>query len=379
MKIVFLTYYNPYHAVEYMTKQLTEALIRKGFDVQIISYEEKATLIKYFEGEEPFLFCSFSGIHADSLKQLVHFRNQHRWLYLRLDPIDANNNTLIDVPELYIGHVDKYECNYLKKRFPKTHVKFFPHAVDPYLNFNEDENRPYDLVFCASSYDHETVLKKIQTLNPRDQKFVFNCIARYQRDPEVTVNELIANEPPEHLNRLRYLIDAYVRAKDRFDLINSITDVQIHLVGGTGFDSEQFPVRGWSEIFWDKSNVTVYPAMDFEETFKMMRRSKIVLNTMPFFKNGTHERVFNSLALGALPLTMKNKWFEENFVDGEELVFYEKDRINEQIAEILKDESKRREIVRRGREKVMRDHTWDNRADQIIEWLKLNPTPLSAI
>jgi len=89
---------------------------------------------------------------------------------------------------------------------------------------------------------------------------------------------------------------------------------------------------------------------------------------MPFFKNGTHERVFNSLAVGALPLTNKNSWFSDNFVNGEELVFFQKERINDQVNELLADEIKRKEIVRKGHKKVMRDHTWDNRIDQIIKW-----------
>lgn len=367
-KVVILRKYNPYWSFYYFAEQVEASLRRKGYDPLVIDFDEQTAFLERIVNlHEPLFFITFVKLTKPSLMSLFQY-SPHRLLFWRVDPIEWTKIDMVNDEKFFIATVDKFEEEYIKSFHIPKNVMFLPHAADSLLTYEEQADRPIDLLFCASSYDHLAIEKKIDKLPPEAKRFIFSMIENYDKDPKVTVTELVkaieeSERPSYHL-----LIDSYIRAKERYDLINAIHDVEIHIFGGTAFDNKEYPVRGWSEIFRHKPNLVIHPAVSFSQSLEVMREAKIVLNSMPFFKNGTHERVFNSLAVGALPLTNKNVWFSENFVDGEELVFFQRERINDQVNELLADDTKRREIVRKGHKKVMRDHTWDNRIDQIIRW-----------
>jgi spore maturation protein CgeB len=103
-----------------------------------------------------------------------------------------------------------------------------------------------------------------------------------------------------------------------------------------------------------------------------MQQSKICLNSMPFFKNGTHERVLAGLACGAVPVTTDNIYFREFFRDNEDLLYYsmkDKSSVNDRVNDLLAQESKRAKIADSGRKIVMENYTWDVRVNDLLEIL----------
>ena len=50
-----------------------------------------------------------------------------------------------------------------------------------------------------------------------------------------------------------------------------------------------------------------------DEGVDLMYDSKIVLNTMTWFKDGTHDRVFNGMLAGAVAVTDSSIYMKENF------------------------------------------------------------------
>lgn len=91
------------------------------------------------------------------------------------------------------------------------------------------------------------------------------------------------------------------------------------------------------------------PPMSFDETFQYMRQSKLVLNVMPWFKAGTHDRIFNALLSGACPVSDKSRWLEEKFKDKEDIAFYDLDELEALpilIKELLQNDTMREEIIR---------------------------------
>lgn len=369
MKIVFLYKYNPYWTYEYFTEQLNQAFRRKGYEPIVLDFDaDERRFAQCVASDEPTLFITFILL-VNQPQVMEVLKPQHKWLFLRVDPIQPCRQYIQPHDQFYISIVDQFEKDYIKTFLQSDHVEFIPHGVDPSLKSEDNADRPIDVLFCATSYDHQSVDKKIHTFNPSEQRFIYSCIDRYQSDGTRSINDLLVEINPALRTQYHALIDHYIRAKHRLDLVRSIRDATIHIYGGTGYDSPSFPVRGWAELLRDQPNVVIHPALRFSESLDLMRSSKIVLNSMPFFRNGTHERVFNSLALGAVPLTDKNHWFEKYFINHEEVIFYQMETVNQQINELLDDEDKRRRIVKQGREKVMRDHTWDRRVEQIISWL----------
>lgn len=72
-------------------------------------------------------------------------------------------------------------------------------------------------------------------------------------------------------------------------------------------------------------------------------------------------------------LTSDNLFVRDHFVEGQDLLLFQFDRIegvNDLINHYLSKEQDRVRIVENGRRKVMASHTWDHRAETIVERLK---------
>ncbi len=101
------------------------------------------------------------------------------------------------------------------------------------------------------------------------------------------------------------------------------------------------------------------------EMARIYSRSKIVVNSS--INYDVNMRVFEALASGALLITDPADSLEELFKDGEELVIYHDE--NELISKIkyyLDHEDERIKIAQKGREKVLKYHTYHHRAEQIV-------------
>lgn len=108
------------------------------------------------------------------------------------------------------------------------------------------------------------------------------------------------------------------------------------------------------------------------ETLEVIKQSKICLNSVPTYKSGTHERVLACMATGVVPITNDNLFLREYFADGEDIIFYrypDLTSINDTVNALLANEGRRRAMAASAREKVMRHHTWDARADYLVEVL----------
>lgn len=381
MKITILTNYNLYESKRYFAQKFAEALKRHGIEVAILDNSE---LLEDQEKSryliETDLTCSFNSIlplkNGEFFWSLTHIPH---WAIL-VDP-SFYYSYLFKEQYVFVSCVDKFDCEYARSyNFKK--VFFWPHAVEKDLTFDESIVRPYDVVFIGSCYDHEELRRRWQQeLPPVLSQVIDDAVDIVLSDnktsliPAITLalsNKKIKVTQGD-FEVLVYYVDNYMRGKDRYELIRSIKEAHVHVFGDTCWRREQ-PVYGWERNLEGMSNVSVHPAVSFEASLQILKQSKICLNSMPFFKNGTHERIFTGLACGSLPITTDNIWVSENFEDKKELILYQSkhwDKVNDKVNDLLADENKRREIVNRGRLKVMREHTWDVRVDQMLKELPL--------
>ena len=90
---------------------------------------------------------------------------------------------------------------------------------------------------------------------------------------------------------------------------------------------------------------------------------------MPWFKAGTHDRIFNILLSGSLPLPDSSKWLKEHFQDKKDIVYYKLDAC-EEIPQLIKhyldnsDEAKA--IIQNGFDIVADNYVWGNIVEQLI-------------
>lgn len=179
--------------------------------------------------------------------------------------------------------------------------------------------------------------------------------------------ELITGASPDSIQESNVInamveMEIYIKGRDRIDLIKSIKDQEVHLFGN-GLDTLN---RG---DYFKNSNVVIHSPLDYLEALKVMKQSKIVLNSSIKNKRGAHERIFSAAACGAVVVTNDNTYMRENFVDNQEIIMYRRSdfaNVNARLHDLLSNDTKRQTIAEAGREKVMANHTWDHRIAALL-------------
>ncbi len=379
-KICLIVNYNLYESKRHFTQQLAQAMQRQGIETLIIDVRETvigADTLQAIQAFKPDLTCSFNSLlPLENDKFLWDLLGIPHWSIL-VDPALYSIH-LTKSPLTILSCVDRSDVESVKA-YNFNSVFFWPHAIERELELGQQE-RHYEVVFLGSCYDYESLRVSWQQRNPEGlNKVLDDAIDLVFNNKSVSLTEALIQawqasklDPTGvDFTTLFYYLDNYTRGKDRVELIRSIKNVPVHVFGELSTDNA-VGILGWSPYLASQSNVTVHPAVRFEESFSILQQSKFCLNSMPFFKNGSHERVLTGLACGALPITTANLYFEEFFREGQELLYYKMDQraeVNEKIENLLAHEPKRLEIVARGRELVMENHTWDNRVSQLIEEL----------
>ena len=70
-------------------------------------------------------------------------------------------------------------------------------------------------------------------------------------------------------------------------------------------------------------NIQKGDLLDSLGCLQQISRAKISLNVMPWFKDGAHDRVFNSMLNGAVCLSDGSRYLDECLKDGEDYVKYD--------------------------------------------------------
>ncbi len=379
-RVCFLVNYNLYESKRHFTQKLMEALNRLNIETHLIDLQEnpfEAETALEIQEFAPDLTASFNSIQALPSGKFLWDILQIPHLSIIVDPIQYSMD-LIKSPLSIITCVDRFDCEYVRKQ-GFNNIFFWPHATDKDLQIKGGE-KPYDIVLIGSCYDYESMRNSWkERYSPKIQKALASASEMVLANRTMTLVDALTAalkecraEPSEYdFMTCFYDFDNCVRGFDRVNLVRAIKDYPVHIFGDMMSDDDRYQLD-WRDYLSDKPNVTVHSGVPFATSLEVLQLSKICLNSVPSFKNGTHERIFNSLACGALPLSSPSIYLEECFKAGKEIAFYQHgywDELNATIDDILIHEKKRQTMVEAGRAKVMAEHTWDARARQLVEHL----------
>ncbi|MBI2310002.1 glycosyltransferase [Candidatus Collierbacteria bacterium] len=109
-----------------------------------------------------------------------------------------------------------------------------------------------------------------------------------------------------------------------------------------------------------------------EEYAGLMSRAKIALNPIRSeMAGGANLRMFEIPAFGALELASNGK--KEWLMPGKEMLVYkDAEEAVGLIAKYLKDDKRRLEMINRGMRRVKREHTFKERAEKLMEFIKMD-------
>lgn len=128
---------------------------------------------------------------------------------------------------------------------------------------------------------------------------------------------------------------------------------------------------GWDQCEWSSNPHLKYGGkIPAASVLPLMKDSKIVLNTMTWFKAGAHDRIFNGMLAGAAVVTDDSTYLRHECTDGKELVMVRRDEIvslPDRVCDLFGHMEQTQEMAERGYQFARENHTWKNRAEYIME------------
>ncbi len=303
--------------------------------------------------------------------------------YIVDHPMRHYKHLCVPLKDFHVLCLDKGHEEYILKHHPHIRsVNTLPLGgwVNDCATVKPVADRLYDVVMTGSYYRlsdiEDTILKS-------DKRFVDLTIAtiNYMLDNRNVSNEdaleavLRANSIEadassfalylNKIDRSNHYVNAYVREEVVRYVIDS--GVNLHLFGD-----------GWDKLEVDDwKNTVVHKGVPYTETADIYADSKIVLNTMPWFKRGLHDRIPTAMLNGAVALTDTTEYIEEFFDTGnnKELLTYDisvPGTVTKELAFALDDNDYLQEIADRGRLKAEKSFTWESRVEQMIHIFEEN-------
>lgn len=377
---VFMPPLSNYGVLHHFTQKMHEGLLQAGVKSRLLEAKrnDPGAFLKSLFEDPPECTLSFNGLLPDDQGRffcdMIHIPHVACL-------VDSPNSflPLTKSPSTIITCVDHASVDFIKG-MGFNPVLFLPHGVESSLSADPSSKREYDVVMLSSCIDYEGMRSSWKKKYPAPLRVAMEEAAEkaledmskpyYQAFVEA-VNKQINHQSgidPETIDFIEVLdeIEMYIRGKDRVELVKSIKDAKVDIFGSVD------DAGGWKKYLGDRRNIVIHDPVPFEQALSIMKHSKIVLNSCPWISFGGHERIFAGLACGALVLTNENAFLKNEFKDSESIAFYHHgrwDKANHRVNEYLQDESKRESIVKKGREIVMKRHTWNHRAAQLIKEL----------
>lgn len=365
-----------YGVLPHFTLKMGEALGRAGVRCRILKAEKDnpKPFLEALYNDPPDCTLSFNGLLPDSqgnffcdLIKIPHVA------YLIDSPTQFLS--LSSSPYTIITSPDRFGCDFFKG-LKSPNVLFMPHAIERDLNSFESEKK-YAVTVLSSCIDYEALAelwpskypKAVQdamheaieiTLSNQD----VSCIQAFIQtiDQQVSKSGMMPGilNYPEIIDQ----IEIYAKGKERIELLKQVKDAPVDLFGQ--------PLELWKKYLKNQSNIVFHEPVDFNKAIEIMKESRIVLNSCVWMKDGTHERILAGLACGALVLTNENIYMREHFKNEESIAFYQLgkwDQANSIINHYLSHPEKMEKVASKGRDIVMKEHTWDQRAQTLIKEL----------
>lgn len=117
----------------------------------------------------------------------------------------------------------------------------------------------------------------------------------------------------------------------------------------------------------------IHKRIPFEETIPLMADAKIVLNVMPWFKGGVHDRVYSAMLNHAVSLTDSSEYMDMTLTDEENVLLFSLENLQElpkKIKWYLNEPEQLRKIAENGYYYAKETQTWQCRAKQMIEMIE---------
>ena len=371
--------------LEYFSYQMGKTFEENGFLVfyyDLKNEEQSARTLKKFirTGETALVTFNFEGLEKEPgvyKEGLGYIWDAYKIPCYNMvaDHPYYYHERLRDLPKRYYHiSIDRCQEQYFKQFYPEfEHLGFLPLAgteIEP-----SSDERTMDVIMTGNYTPPSFCEPYIHWINEEYAAFYQGIIDDLIAHPHQTVEEVAMGHCEREMGKVPYeelriafskmiFIDLYVRNYWRGEAVRVLADagIKVDVFG-----------KGWEELACaHPENLVLHPQITSHACLEQLQHAKISLNVMPWFKDGAHDRVFNSILNGAVCVSDKSKYLCEELAEGEGVCYYDLQNIEELpciVKNLLQNENKMQDMIHNGRQKVRKKHTWETRANQIIDWL----------
>lgn len=303
-------------------------------------------------------------------------------------------NIVVDHPMYYHHFLEKVPSQYHHISIDRNHEKymerFFPEIKrGPFLPLAGTKlypnrsnvpiaNRKYDITMVGNYCVPQTFEKYITRIDDEYTAFYYGIIDDLLSNPWKTVEDVaeehlrreVLEVPHEELKKAMAsltFLDLYVRYTLRGRAVQELVDGGLCVnVFGDGWD--KLPCK-------KRENLIQMGNLNSEGCLKKLCQTKISLNVMPWFKDGAHDRIFNSMLNGAVCLTDSSIYLDNILKDGQNCAIYklsEMGRLPEIAEDLLENPEKMQQIAASGYTTAKDGHTWKDRAKVLHRYIEEN-------
>ncbi|MGN0350682.1 MAG: glycosyltransferase [Roseburia sp.] len=273
---------------------------------------------------------------------------------------------------------DRNHVKYIRRFYKNIRlVDFLPHAgVELHCKHKPMEERGIDVLY-AGALPIYTVgrmipdLSSIQEVDGEDmmQSVLSELVHHPEKTTEQAIEEYVKSKRndvseerlQEIIVKMRF-VDSYATSFFREQAVRILVEsgIQVTTYG-----------TGWDQCDWSSDPHLIYGGKVLApQILPLMNNSKIVLNTMTWFKAGAHDRIFNGMLAGAAVVTDDSTYLQREFTDGKELVMFSlKDlaSLPERVFDLFGHITHMQEIADCGYHAALENHTWKSRAEYLVE------------
>lgn len=270
----------------------------------------------------------------------------------------------------HIGYINTYYPNVAS-------VHFLPLGgmeISGYTGqiFEEYKERPIDVIFTGTHEELTEYENAIAGYPPAIRNMIVYMLKKgieerglsYEELFESAMQSLGLSELPAEEKRtyavITRIVSRYLRAYYREEAVRYImgSGIKLHVFG-----------NGWNNLLSENTgNAVIHEPVSYEKSVRLYSDSKIVLNIMPLFKNGSHDRIPTTMLCGAAVLSDHSRYIDEYFKDR---IFYYDIESPEILPYKIKDIlSKPEEAYSKITDNLIfaqENLTWDNVAKKVLD------------
>ncbi|MGN0342052.1 MAG: glycosyltransferase [Roseburia sp.] len=387
--------------LSYFSRQLADALALWGYQSFFYDISGKERSLKHAvkfikAGETAVITFNFIGLSGEAFLEEKNgssiWENYGLPVYCILvdHPLYYQKQLKSGIKNLRTFCIDRQHVEYMGRFFPEIPCAFLPLAG----NLTEEEygtllaggdvadklrsqwipygDREFDVAFIANYVKLPSIEEHFTSQTQEYIDFyheILNDLRLHPQQPldpvfEKFIKREVGEASEEELQSAYYgmlFLDMYNRTYFRERTVRTLVDsgVKVHVFGK---DWEKLSVKHPENLICSGRQ------LDSAGCVQVLQNARIALNTMPWFKDGAHDRIFTAMLHGAVSLTDPSIYLKERFRDGRELRFYELAQLD-QIAEIAKEmlalPKETEYMAQLAFETAVQQDTWMNRAEKI--------------